>query len=124
MKVILKKIFKLIQKTSKSIEKTLVEKNMAMNEEVKKIYNEITNYGRINLYRKKGVLYSWNNDKNCLILNWDHITFIADKVEIYFLCEKYHIVFYKNNDKIREFTNLGFNKISKTINDFLVIELI
>ena len=124
MKVILKKIFKLIQKTSKSIEKTLVEKNMAMNEEVKKIYNEITNYGRINLYRKKGVLYSWNNDKNCLILNWDHFTFRANSLKIYFLCGKYHIIFYKDNDKMREFSNLELSKISKTINDFLVIELI
>lgn len=101
-----------------------IKSNATMNEEVKKIYNEITNYGRINLYRDKRVSHCWNNDKNCLTLNWDHITFIADKVEIYFLCEKYHIVFYKNNDKIREFTNLELNEISKEINDFLVIELL
>lgn len=124
MKIILKKIFKSIEKTSKSIEKTLVEKNMAMNEEVKKIYNEITNYGRIDLYRKKGVFHGWMNDENYLSLNWNHFTFRTDSLKIYFLGEKYKIIFYKDGDKVREFTNLELNEIVKTINEFLVIKLL
>ena len=103
---------------------SFIKNNATMNEEVKKIYNEITNCGRINLYRDKRVSHCWNNDKNCLILNWDHFTFRANSLKIYFLCGKYHIIFYKDNDKMREFSNLELSKISKTINDFLVVKLI
>ncbi len=101
-----------------------IKKSVTMNDEVKKIYNKITENKKINLYRDKGISHCWNNEKNCLILNWEHFTFRANSLKIYFLCGKYHIIFYKDNDKMREFKNLELNEISKTINDFLVIKLI